>query len=435
MWYGEISAQSGDDMRIFWGELRKFLSLKVILILAVLAVLFYFALLRDSVSSFVSLQTHGIYGAYQTEMFQKYGTTLEAEELADFDIEGKIAEQIEVVDAIIGENPVYAEYQIGSYQDWLDFEDRYLNQLMNGVDDPIGSDPAKLELDYNEMRSYLNGGSSPTLDEWYNSPLSRIRHLDVLRISYVEFGGYREFENKDYFISKPVVVQNAIKDIVVMGNANLVAYHLPGEFSIYASVAAVFCIWSVLFLVCPVIVGDRQHGIHSLAYSSKIGRKMLRIQFGAAVAGTLLVSVVLKVALWLPFICAGAGEYWNARIMGVHLGGRIILYNITFGQFALLLGGMTIFFSVCAACLGLLLSRFSANSVVALLKVIPAGAALSGVCIASMYQFTYEENFIFDVVFHKTIRWPELMVTAVVTASLVLAALVMLRRERRVDVG
>jgi hypothetical protein len=423
-------------MRIFLGELQKFLHIKIVLILAVLAGLFWFAVLRDGVSNYVSLLTHGIYGAYQTEMFQKYGATLEADELVDFDIEGKIAEQIKTVNAIIGANPVYVEYQIDSYQDWLDFVDRYLDQLMNGVDDPIGSDPAKLELDYNEMRSYLNGGSSPTLDEWYNSPLRRINHLEVLRISYVEFGGYREYENKDYFISKPVVVQNTIKDIVAMGNANLVAYHLPGEFSIYASVVAVFCIWSVLFLVCPVIVGDRQHGIHSLAYSSKIGRKMLRMQFGAAVAGTLIVSVVLMVALWLPVICAGAGKYWNARIMGVHLGSNnIILYNITFGQFALLLGGMTILFSVCAACIGLLLSRYSANSVVALVKVIPAGAAISGVCIASMYQFTFEENFIFDDVFHKTICWPELMVTAVVAVVFVLAALFILRRERRVDVA
>jgi hypothetical protein len=162
---------------------------------------------------------------------------------------------------------------------------------------------------------------------------------------------------------------------------------------------------------------------------------MLRVQFGAAVAGTLIVSVVLMVALWLPFISVGAGEYWNARIRGVHLGGRIILYNITFGQFALLLGGMTILFSVCAACIGVLISRFSANIVVALVKVIPAGAALSGVCIASMYQFTFEENFIFDDVFHKTIRWPELMVSAVVIVVLILAALVIVRRERWVDVG
>jgi hypothetical protein len=90
-------------VRIFTGELKKFLNPKILLLLAILAALFYLAVLSNAVAQFEALQADGVYGGFQTEMFTRYGPTLEPEELADFDLAGKMAQQDAAFRAVIAE--------------------------------------------------------------------------------------------------------------------------------------------------------------------------------------------------------------------------------------------------------------------------------------------------------------------------------------------
>jgi hypothetical protein len=83
--------KEGFAVSVFLLELKKIWNWRILLTIAALCVLTWLAFLRDFQDSYDSLLAHGSYGAYQTQMFERYGATLEPDELADFDIPEKKA--------------------------------------------------------------------------------------------------------------------------------------------------------------------------------------------------------------------------------------------------------------------------------------------------------------------------------------------------------
>jgi hypothetical protein len=254
----------------------------------------------------------------------------------------------------------------------------------------------KLDSDLWEMYGLLNGGDVyRTLDDWYNSPAVRLESLENLKQQYVY---YAERLTSSVERSPYPIVREVASDIIEMRNANLAPYHLAGSFADYAGAIAAMSLVAVLFLICPVIATDRRLGVHLLAYSSKTGRKVFKFQFFAVLVVAVIVSALVTLLSWIPYFVNGAFEYWNAPIMSYGVGRYgILLYDITFGQYALLLGCLSVLLAVAAACAAFLLSRFSANSVAALIKAVPTGAALVVLCMVITMWFGFEENKIFHI--------------------------------------
>ena len=172
-------------MRLFLYELKKIWNVKVLLVIAAFAVLTWLALLSGAIDTFYSLQKHGSYGSFQTEMFRLYGSTLEAEELADFDIPGRLAEINAEVEAkgLIKNEPAFAKYGI---TDMYEYENnRSDEEFWNGM--YPGEDMyEEIMEDFRIMNRVLSGGSlsGQTLEEWYASPEIRWSTLRALEQRY-----------------------------------------------------------------------------------------------------------------------------------------------------------------------------------------------------------------------------------------------------------
>ncbi|RKN80613.1 hypothetical protein D7M11_19210 [Paenibacillus ginsengarvi] len=410
---------------MFAYELKKLWNLRVLALFAALAVLTWFAFLSEALSSYDSLTTHGIYGSYQKEMFERYGGTLEPEELADYDIPGKKAAIFSELDAIIAGETIFAEHHIRNYAEFQAFADTDFSSL-NETERKSFYDTTS------QMRNKLDRSSSTqTLDEWYASPLMRLQTLAVLERTYVDYeSSLRSYIDRD---SRPVVVRTA-ENILHMRNANLVRYDLCREFSLYAAVVGVFSAVAVIVLVAPLLTTDRMQKVNLIQYSSAVGRRILGVQLAATAVSALVLSFLLIVAAYTPFLLAGASDYWNAPILSF-TSGHMQLYNITFGQYAFLLAGMIVVLSVGAGCFAFILARFSTNVVTMLIKTVPVGIAVAGIGALSVNMALSYNNVVFSAIFRGKWDAPEVLLCAFVAAAGMIGASVVVRREKGADVS
>lgn len=413
-------------MRIFAYELKKIWNWRILALIVAMGVLTWFAFLSESLRSYDSLTTHGIYGSYQNEMFELYGDTLEPEELADYDIPGKKAALISEMNGIISNETIFAENNIYSYTQYKEFVD-------NGYSSDLSEEEQKIIREtMSTMQSKLDyGNSTQTLDEWYASPLIKIQTLEALEDTYIDYEtSLRSYIEHD---SRTVVVRTAEK-LLQMCNANLIRYDLPMTFSLYAAVVGVFTVVAVIILIAPLLTIDRMWKLNLMQYSSTIGRRIFRLQFIATIVSALVLSIILIAAAYIPFLASGAGDYWDAHIMS-YAGWGMQLYNITFGQYALIIAGMILALSVGTACFAFILARFSENIVMMLSKAVPVGVAIAGISVISINMALADNNIIFSTIFHGRIDAPEVILCGFVAVVGLVVGIIISIREERVDVA
>jgi hypothetical protein len=422
-------------MRIFGGELKKLWNGKLLLLIVAFGVITWFAFLNRDILAFEFMQEDGIYGRYQTEMFERYGETLEPEELADFDIPTKLAEVYATGDAIIAAEPVFAKYDIHSFEqylDWLDdgyfviyVDDRGYTGSLLGVTVEEGGedDPAAREYydDRLAMDTVLNAPPGSMIDEWMR--LSNIENR------YVHYREQLETYIQDDL--RPVVVRDT-EQLLASGNNSLISDFLMFQFSSYATTVGVLAVIATLVLALPLLTVDRARNMPSLQYSSTVGRRVLRIQLVATAMSALALSIVLTAVFFTPFL-AVSGSYWNTHIMSLGTWG-MWLYNITFGQYVLILAGMIVALCIGTACLAFILARFSSNIVTVVIKAVPAGIALAMLSAFATNAALSDTNIVFDKVFRGQFDVPEVIVCGMVALVALIATVIVVTREARVDV-
>lgn len=413
-------------MRIFAYELKKIWNWRILALIIAMGALTWFSFLSESLRSYDSLTTHGIYGSYQNEMFRLYGDTLEPEELTDYDIPGKKAALISEMNEIISNEMIFAENNIYNYAQYEEF-------VENGYSSDLSEEEQKIIREtMSTMQSKLDyGNSSQTLDEWYASPLVRLETLEALEHTYIDYeASLRSFIDND---SRPVVVRTAEK-LLQMRNANLIRYDLQMTFSLYAAVVGVFTVVAVIILIAPLLTTDRIRKLNLMQYSSTIGRRIFRLQFVATIVSALVLSIILIAAAYIPFLASGAGDYWGTHMMS--LAGRgMQLYNITFGQYVLILAGMILALSVGTACFAFTLARFSANIMMMLIKAVPVGVAVAGISVISINMALADNNIIFGTIFHGRFDAPEVILCGFVAVVGLVVGIIISIREKHVDVA
>lgn len=413
-------------MRIFMYELKKIWNWRVLTIIVTMFLLTWFAVLREPINTYDSLTTHGIYGSYQKELFELYGDTLEPEELAEYDIPGKKEAIIEELNEIIKKEPIFAENHVYNFEQFEDFITTDYENLSKEEAEKRNETIFKMhdKLDY--------GDRVNSLDEWYDSPLMKFYAIQALEAAYINY----KDKAKMYFSEDQMspIFGKALDKIIKMRNANLIQYHLTEEFSMFAMEVGIFTIITLIILISPLLTTDRMRNINKLQYSSTVGRNILKYQFGATMLSAGVLSILMIVVSFIIFLLSGPIDYWNARIMGVFSFGGIYLYNITFGQYVFILAGMILAFSVSTACFTFILARFSMNIVMLLVKAVPAGIALATLFGLSAYEALSDLNFIFDFVFRRKIHVPEIILCGVIVAIAISVAVIILKREKRVEI-
>jgi hypothetical protein len=427
-------------------EMKKLWNLKLLAIIAALGVLTWFAFLYSVLDGYNSMTTHGSYGKYQNEMFDLYGDTLSPEERADYDIPGKLAAVYEEADAIIAQNSIFAKYGVGNFAEYIELMQSMgvaiigESAVLTGESE-AASAVGDIDAFYSDdgdgikMQLLLDGGENVTLDEWYDSPQMKYQSLYGLQSSYEDY--QENLETYAQHDTRPFVARLA-KELLEKNPPNepsLVRYDLLESFSYYAAIVGVFAVLAALLLVAPTLTNDHARKITHLQYSSKTGRKIMRYKFAATLTSVTVMSVALIVAAYIPFIANDAYKYWNSNIMSFNTFTTAgSMYNVTFGQYAIILAALSVAFALTAACAAFVLARFSSNVVILMFKAIPVGAAVAAVCALSLTMCFAFGNIIFNEVFNGRYAMTEVWVSVILIIIGLAASAIVVFREKRVDV-
>lgn len=393
----------------FWGEVKKIWRWRILLIIAVAGILTWFAFLAPEVRDYNA--NHGnVYGNFQNEMFDKYGVTLSPEELADYDIPGKRARLEEQMNALIAEEPLYAAYGVYTFNDYLTVYSRYDTDSMN--DDEMKQ--------YRADRTVMDQKIEDLYGQWLS--------LDNLEGYYLLFLERNIGMNRNGY--SPIITQ-AEEHYIHTTKRNLTRHAIHDTFSFYAMVTGVFAIIAVMLLAAPLVVTDRRRNITALHYASNVGRSMLSIQSMACLFSGLLLGILLvAISFGAFFLLTDASKYGFAYIGAFDRG--IVLYDIMFGAYVAILGGMIMALCVGAAGFTFMLSRYSLNIVTLMLKLIPAGLVIVWIATQSIQYALVTTNPIFNEWFQAKYPMPELIICSLMLLMGIATAVVVNVRERRV---
>ena len=454
-------------MRILICELKKIWNWRLLLVIMMLAAITWFAFLNNTIGEYNQTVRYDSFSSYQSELFRLYGGTIKSKELVEAFVEERLAPIDPERNIIIANNPIFAKYGITDlteFYEWFYNEESYslykgyeIYQLYANTSKKVAKElgipmynpgtPEELE---EHIIEYYGGFCSPeeaadrhTMEaaltmltmgkqyslEWLQNSLQHKEEgLNTLSSRYVTYSVTLALRMQD----KSPVIARAAERILAAGNGSLINYYLMGSFTLYAAITGVFALVAVIVLITPLLIADRSRRVNLLQYSSVVGRKIFHFQFVASIISAFVLSVVLTVLSFIPFI-ARVSEYWDVSIMIDGQGGGMWLYNITFGQFVFILAGMIIILCVGAACVVFILARFSTNIVNVVIKTIPVVIALSAVCYISVNKALSEYNIVFRQIFNSKFDVPEVITCFVIGVLGVIVAAAITAREKRVD--
>ena len=129
----------------------------------------------------------------------------------------------------------------------------------------------------------------------------------------------------------------------------------------------------VIILLSPTIVRDRLNRVQGLQYTTKTGRKILSVQFLAAILSGVVYGTATILFYGVLLFGKGVLDFRGFYLMSM---GYIPWVNWTYGTYLLVIAGMAVVISVVASAFTVFLSRYSQNYIGMLLKSVILGTLL-----------------------------------------------------------
>lgn len=292
---------------------------------------------------------------------ERYGPTLEPEERAQLD--GQLAEEIAAFDAQIAAIPEAAAAGIMNYEDFLSFQEDYLNGVME-----TGGE-ADMEMESLLYRVY--GGTN-----WYR--------IEVLTDTMETYDTQDEhlalvISNRQELGQPEAMIQREAELAFSDSRHSLLPLSVKRSTQEYGKDLAVWCILSIVLLLSPTLVRDRLRSTRPMQWASRRGRAILNTQMGAALLSALGLTIVNLTVYAVPFLAQGSLRFAACGLDGIWEWGTP-WFDWTYGTYLLVLTGLLLALSLGAAGLTVFLSQYSGNYIAMLLKAVPlfvaAGAVL-----------------------------------------------------------
>ena len=278
---------------------------------------------------------------------EAYGTTMEPEERAQLDgqleeLEAEFAEQVAQVSGA-------AEAGITDYESYLDWDAAHQNglteeehQLGFAVYSNTNLNMVESLMEFMENYDTLAEGEEPEIWGGRVGEYSPAHQPSIRRVEEVRAAG-------------------------VFGFLPSAAINSADNFFHYF---AIWCVFSAVLLLSPTLVRDQLRRTRAMQWTSRRGRGVLNAQMGAALLSGVLLTL-LNCAVYLgPFLATGALRFWECSLISVW-NAEFPWFDWTYGQYLLILLGLTFLLTLAASGFTVVLSQFSGSYVAMLLKAIP----------------------------------------------------------------
>lgn len=366
---------------IFWEELKKFWRPWALAVCFVLCILFWEIWLGFNVTYFPNGIENKKMFQFQAEWVQKYGTTLEDNEIEE--IRAGLEMLYKKAEAAFGKEQIFQKNQITTYEEFQEFQE----EVFDSGDEGMGND-------VEDMLEYLRSDMADGVGWEIYAIEESLRFVDDFQKEGKKY--YNYMLDKESGCTKKEY-QNAMKVIVdTEGWRNILEYQIPQATTNYWGGLMALGILSVMFLSALVLVHDRMCKVRPLQWSSKKGRPVIDTQFRAVLFSAFLLATIYLVIFGGIFATNKTWLFWNCRMYSFDVI-QLCWGNWTYGTYCLLLAG--IFYLVClgSCALVFVLSRFSSHYISLLLKAIPLYIVLYSLCSNFSFEAFYYGNTLYQI--------------------------------------
>jgi hypothetical protein len=419
-------------MRIFLYELKKIFTVKIIAIIFVIAVLF------GSITYGISLDffdtQNYVYGynyeeKYLTEIHDKYGDTFEKNEQEEWYVQeqqnlNKIAEELIEKEPILEK---YSDYVRGvfdmesiGYVSFYDFYELDQKNLSEEEKKEVNEFNNVLFGKYNEVS--MKGRFFGAVKEHFTDPEYTADNywLGIVDGSYADLG--EKFPEK---------IRERLEKYKSDFPANTTNLKVPEYTSMYFLVIGMFVVTAIMFLLVPYTVTDRARKMRSIQYSSKIGRKVFRIQFLAVIASAVILTFATVIIFFIPYAFAiDFGKYYTSHLGYIRQ--EFFMYNVTLTQYILFLTLIIMLVTIGFGCIIFLLGRHSGSYINCALKTTPFLFLFYG-CMYSVDMALFAENILFEFFDYKILNI-EIISASIVGFAGIMIGLSVVRGERKCEI-
>ena len=381
-------------MSVLWGELRKLLWWRNLLLVLAVGGIYYWVFAWSQVGSFPNghpmTEDHELALAWHEE----FGPSLDPDEIAV--IESRLAEMVGGADAIIESDPVLRAAGLHGWHDVI-------------VDE--GGDPAVEQVVWELLLGDDGPGWKIQSASWFLESYGPVLR-DPVNQSPAQLVRIEQINQAEEWRS---LQSPTLLDF-------LTAYLAP--------LASLLFLVNVL-LAAPLVTTDRVNQVRQLQAASATGRRLLRVQLAVTSGVSIIATAVLIGLTSLPLARFGFDAFWGTGIQSFT---SASLYpSVTLGQYCWLLAGLLMIVGILAALIGFILSRanrgyptLSISLMVALALGFPTLSKMLGTSPALSYESPLG----------RVLGTPfaTMLALSTLAAAALAVCLIQVRRERGIDV-
>ncbi|MDR2609885.1 MAG: hypothetical protein LBC58_00345 [Clostridiales Family XIII bacterium] len=437
-------------MKLFFLELKKILRPVPLLLFAAFTAAFSYVVISSPFSYMTEYHETSDYVAVYADVAELYGPRLEPEELTPA-IATLTARYTKELEAELARNPLYAAAGVTDYESYKAM-DRKVNYALLPLEDFYGFHEGEYQLndyapydineDYTLTEAEQKLADNGLINNMYAPAETFALRLRIARQALPDEYNWID-ANRESFVGETRYAGLALTEagerrIAEIYDSGEIRDILPAHFMDYVAtllpMLALMLLGSLGILLAPAITRDNMAKMTPLQYSSKTGRRALKVQLAAMLTVAVVIAVLeVGITLWL-FIRAGFGAFLESGVNSFATPYTYNWFTGTYGQYFLIVAGLMLVVAIAAALLVFLFSKLSANYISLLLSVVP----LTGILLfAAFWLFFnpfaigFSSRTVYQII---PIPYVEAYICGLLLLIGIAAAGILLRKQRRAEI-
>lgn len=350
-------------MTLFQWELRKICRPGILAAILLLGVVYYWMFPEFYIEYFCNGPNAQANFQLASQWVEKYGPTLEPEERAELD--GQLAEEIAAFDRQIAAIPEAVAAGLTDYEAFC----KFLEDYHSDTSDSGG----QADMDRESLVHRVYGGTNWYVIEEIQSTMelcdTQEEHSALVISGRRAEGQPEAMVHREEQLAEPEKAHG------------LLPFSVKESTREYGKDLAVWCVLSIVLLLCPTLVRDRLQRTRAMQWTSRRGRSILTTQMAAALCSALVLTAVNLVVYAIPFLAQEPLRFRDCGLDGIWEWSSP-WFDWTYGTYLVVLVGLILALSLAAAGLTVFLSQYSGSYIAMLLKALPLFVAV-GVALGS----------------------------------------------------
>jgi hypothetical protein len=434
-------------MKLFLQEIRKIMRPQPIFILVAFTILFTFAFIKapydylndyPNSSDYVKLSTalKEIVGTPVTPKKIDDGITVLRQRVVKQALEN-IKHHLDIL-APLGVTDYESYYLLESKLFYSQLPEERINEIVSYGAIYSGYAPYDPKADYTLTQAEAEYLSKHGSFEFIGSASFQLEYIDNTLVSandnYLAFK--KMFDEGNFYEDIPAAGRSRIRDI--LQSSEMMNILPPYEFSSHAGEAFTYLTVLILLTICilfaPVVTRDNMSGVRALQYSSKAGRKTLRIQLFAMLTSAFLIALSEILVAFAVFARGTWATYIHSGLHSLFTPYSYSWFAGTLEQWLICCAILILAISLATTFFVFILSKMSKNYISLLLGLVPMTAAFVFICIrlfAQPFSITSDSNPLYrylPIPFAEAIVGGALFIVGAISAS------IMLMKQKRASI-